>query len=328
MSKAPKTLQEAVIHFANAENCREFMANLRWPDGRPKCPACGSEDVSYLPNANVYKCYAKPAHDKVKFSLKVGTIFEESPIGLEKWLPVMWMLVNCKNGVSSWEIHRAVGVTQKTAWFMLQRGRLAMQDDLTGGKLGGEVEVDETFIGGKARNMHKNDRRRKNLKGGGASGKAIVLGILERETEGKPKKVRVTVIPDRTKAVMQESVRPHVETGSQIYSDDAGYYWRMDNEYVHGIVNHAEAYVQGNIHTNGLENFWSLLKRGLGGTYISVEPFHLFRYIDEQAFRYNNRKDMNDSDRFIEVMKQAVGKRLTYAELTGKMEDGPTPESN
>jgi hypothetical protein len=123
---------------------------------------------------------------------------------------------------------------------------------------------------------------------------------------------------------MQENVKPHVEAGSQVYSDEAGSYWRMDNEYAHGIVNHAEAYVNGNIHTNGLENFWSLLKRGLGGTYISVEPFHLFRYIDEQAFRYNNRKDMNDSDRFIEVMKQAVGKRLTYAQLTGKMEDGPS----
>ncbi len=215
MSKAPQTLQEAVIHFADAENCREFMANLRWPNGNPKCPACGSENVSYLPNAKVYKCFSKPAHDKVKFSLKVGTIFEESPIGLEKWLPVMWMLVNCKNGISSGEIHRAVGVTQKTAWFMLQRGRLAMQDDPTGGTLGGEVEVDETFIGGKARNMHKNDRRRKNLKGGGAAGKAIVLGTLERETEGKPKRVRTTVIPDRTKTVMQENVRPHVEVGSQ-----------------------------------------------------------------------------------------------------------------
>src|SRR5580658_3507861 len=317
MAKVIKTLQQAIIHFADPENCREFMANLRWPDGKPKCPHCGSEDVSYLPNAKVYKCYAKPAHDKAKFSLKVGTIFEESLIGLEKWLPVMWMLVNCKNGVSSWEIHRAVGVTQKTAWFMLQRGRVAMQDDLTGGKLGGEVEVDETFIGGKARNMHKNDRRRKNLKGGGPAGKAIVLGILERETESKPKKVRVTVVPDRSKAVMQENVRPHVETGSQIYSDDAGYYWRMDDEYVHGIVNHAEAYVNGNIHTNGLENFWSLLKRSIGGTYVSVEPFHLFRYVDEQAFRYNNRKHadgeiMTDGERFEIGVKQIVGRRLTY----------------
>jgi transposase-like protein len=326
MSKAPQTLQEAVVFFADPDNCHEFMTTLRWPDGKVKCPNCGSDDVSYLPNAKVFKCFAKPAHARQKFSLKVGTIFEESPIGLDKWLPVMWMLVNCKNGVSSWEIHRAVGVTQKTAWFMLQRGRLAMQDDLTGGKLGGEVEVDETFIGGKARNMHKADKRRKGLKGGGPAGKAIVLGILERETEGKPKRVRTTVIPDRTKTVMQENVKPHVEVGSQIYSDDAGYYWRMDDEYVHGIVNHAEAYVNGNIHTNGLENFWSLLKRGLGGTYISVEPFHLFRYIDEQAFRYNNRKDMNDSDRFIEVMKHAVGKRLTYAELIGKMEEGPSTQ--
>ena len=322
MSKAPKTLQDAVIHFSKPENCHEFMVNLRWPDGKPKCPRCGSEDVSYLSNAKVFKCFAKPAHERAKFSLKIGTIFEDSAIGLDKWLPVMWMLVNCKNGVSSWEIHRAVGVTQKTAWFMLQRGRLAMQDDLTGGKLGGEVEVDETFIGGEARNMHKHDKRRKGIKGGGAAGKAIVLGMLEREG-----KVRATVIPDRSKSVMQENVKPHVESGSQIYSDDAGYYWRMDGEYAHEIVNHAEAYVVGNVHTNGLENFWSLLKRGLGGTYISVEPFHLFRYIDEQAFRFNNRKGMDDGDRFNEVMKQIIGKRLTYAELTGKTEEGPTQES-
>jgi hypothetical protein len=221
----------------------------------------------------------------------------------------MWLLVNCKNGISSYEVSRDLGVSQKSAWHMMHRIRLAMQDDLTGGKFAGEIEVDETFIGSKARNMHKSDRRRKNLKGGGSAGKAIVLGILQRETEGAPKKVRVTVIPDRTKTVMQENVRPHVEVGSQISSDDAGYYWRMDDEYVHGIVNHAEAYVNGSIHTNGLENFWSLLKRYIGGSYVSVEPFHLFRYIDEQAFRYNNRKDMNDSDRFDLAVRQIVGKR-------------------
>jgi hypothetical protein len=321
MSKAPKTLQEAIVFFADFENCREYMAGLRWTGGKPKCPACGSENVSYLPNARVYKCFAKPGHDKVKFSLKVGTIFEESPIGLEKWLLVMWMVVNCKNGVSSWEIHRAMGVTQKTAWFMLQRCRLAMQDELTGGKLAGEIEVDETFIGGKARNMHKNDRRRKNLQGGGPAGKAIVLGILEREG-----KVRATVIPDRTKNVMQENVRPHVVKGSQIYSDDAGSQWRMDDEYVHEIVNHAEAYVRENVHTNGLENFWSLLKRSIGGTYVSVEPYHLFRYVDEQAFRFNNCKSMDDGQRFRYAMRKIVGKRLTYAELIGKVDERPTEE--
>src|SRR5882762_269987 len=153
----PATLQEAVIHFSDFDNCHAFMVRLRWPDGKVRCPNCGSDDVAYLPNARVFKCYQK--HDRQKFSLKVGTIFEDSPIALEKWLPVMWLLVNCKNGVSSWEIHRAVGVTQKTAWFMLQRGRLAMQDK-TGGKLGGSIEVDETFIGGKARNMHKDRKRR------------------------------------------------------------------------------------------------------------------------------------------------------------------------
>jgi transposase-like protein len=311
MKKVLRTLQEAIIHFADAENCHAYMVGLRWPDGVVKCPRCGSDNVDYLPNARVFKCYQK--HPRQKFSLKVGTIFEDSPIGLEKWLPVMWMLANCKNGVSSWEIHRAIGVTQKTAWFMLQRGRLAMQDDLTGGMLNGEVEVDETFIGGKARNMHKSDKRRKGLKGGGPSGKAIILGILERKG-----KVHATVIKDRSKPIMQSEVSAHVEVGSQVYSDEAATHWRMDDRYAHGIVNHAEQYVNGNIHTNGLENFWSLLKRGLSGTYISVEPFHLFRYIDEQSWRFNNRLDMNDGDRFNAVMNQIVGRRLTYAELTGK----------
>jgi transposase-like protein len=181
-----------------------------------------------------------------------------------------------------------------------------------GGMPGGEVEVNETFIGSKARNMHKSDRRRRNLKGGGPAGKAIVLGLLEREG-----KVRATVIPDRSKSVMRENVRPHVEAGSSIYSDEAGGYWRVDDEYTHEIVNHAEAYVVGNVHTNGLENFWSLLKRELSGTYISVEPFHLFRYIDEQTYRFNNRK-LTGAERFALVLKQIVGRSLTYEQLTGK----------
>ena len=310
--EAPKTLQEAVVFFSNPENCREFMVQLRWPEGKVKCPRCGSDDVSYLPNAGVFKCYAK--HEKQKFSLKVGTIFEDSAIGLDKWLPVMWMLVNSKNGISSWEIHRAIGVTQKTAWFMLQRGRLAMQDEWKGGKLGGEVEVDETYIGGKARNMHMDRKRRAQIgPNNRKAGKVIVLGMLERG-----KTVRAAVVPDRTKPVMQEHVRAHVEQGSQIHSDEFASSWRMDDEYQHNVVNHMETYVKDNVHTNGLENFWSLLKRGLGGTYVSVEPFHLFRYIDEQAFRYNNRGPMNDGDRFKYVMRKIVGKRLTYAELTGK----------
>jgi hypothetical protein len=229
----------------------------------------------------------------------------------------MWMVANCKNGISSWELHRALGVSQKAAWFMLQRLRLAMQDDLTGGMLSGEVEVDETMIGGKARFMHRDRKRRANVQGP-TKGKTVVLGILEREG-----KVRATVVPDRSKNVMRENVRGNVEPGSQIYSDEAGSYWRMDDEYVHGIVNHMENYVKDNIHTNGLENLWSLLKRSLGGTYISAEPFHLFSYIDEQAFRFNHRKDMNDSDRFRELASRVVGKRLTFAEVTGKVGQKP-----
>jgi transposase-like protein len=295
------------------------MMNLRWPDGKVLCPRCGSDDVSYLPNARVFKCYQK--HERQKFSLKVGTIFEDSPISLEKWLPVMWMLVNSKNGISSWEIHRAIGVTQKTAWFMLQRARLAMQDELTGGMLGGEVEVDETYIGGKARNMHKDRKARVQREGGrNAGGKSIVMGMLERGGT-----VRATVIPDRTKATMQPIVGANVEPGTQVYSDEHGYQWRME-EYEHAMVNHMEAYVDGNVHTNGMENFWSLLKPGINGTYVSVEPFHLFRYIDEQAFRFNNRGPMNDENRFTLVMRKIVGKRLTWDELIGKMEAGPSPE--
>jgi transposase-like protein len=310
---APDTLRDAIIWFADFEHCRQFMMLLRWPDGIVKCPQCGSDRVFWIASERVWKCYGK--HTQAKFSLKTGTIFEDSPIALQKWLPVMWQVVNCKNGISSYEIHRAIGVTQKSAWFMLHRCRLAMQDDLTGGMLGGKIEIDESFIGGKARNMHVRDKRRKGLKGGGGAGKAIVLGILERKG-----RVRATVIPDRTKSVMQEHVRAHVEPGAEVFSDEAGSNWRMDAEYTHGIINHAEKYVDGQIHTNGLENFWSLLKRGLNGTYISVEPFHLFRYIDEQVFRYNNRKDMNDADRFTVAMKQIVGKRITFDQLTGKVE--------
>lgn len=313
MDKGPATLQEAIVFFSNIENCREYMTQLRWADGKVICPVCGSDDVAWLPNAKVYKCYGK--HLKNKFSLKIGTIFEESPIPLEKWLPVMWMLANSKNGVSSWEIHRSMGVTQKTAWFMLQRGRLAMQDEANGGKLGGNgvpVQVDETFIGGKARNMHHSARLRNHV-GTGGGGKTVVLGALEQGG-----KVRTKVTSDRKRDTIAPFVREHVESGANLHTDEwQRAFWRAD-EYTHEMVNHLEGYVSGNVHTNGIENFWSLLKRTLGGTYVSVEPFHLFRYVDEQAFRFNNRGPMTDQQRFRYLMRKCVGKRLTYAELTGK----------
>jgi len=226
-----KTLQQAVLFFSDFEHCREYMMARRWPDGKVKCPHCGAEKVTYLAKARVWKCYA--GHSLPRFSLKTGTIFEDSPLGLEKWLPVMWMLVNCKNGVSSWEIHRAVGVTQKTAWFMLQRGRLAMQGK-TGGKLGGEVEVDETFIGGKARNMHAKEKAQK-ITGRGPEGKATVAAVLARHGE-----VRTAVIDNRRKKALQELVRENVQVGSNLYSDELKSYDGLAPDFVHQVINHAE----------------------------------------------------------------------------------------
>jgi transposase-like protein len=285
------------------------MVDLRWADGKVKCPECGSEKVCYLAKNRLWKCYA--THPKPRFTLKTGTIFEDSPIALEKWLPAVWMLLNCKNGISSYELHRALGVTQKTAWFMLHRIRLAAQSK-TFNKLGGEVEVDETFIGGKARFMHA-DKREEKIHGRGTEGKTIVAAVLERGGT-----VRAKVCGTRRKPELQQLIRENVEAGSSVYSDALKSYDGLD-EFQHQVVDHAVEYANGSVHTNGLENFWSLLKRALKGTYVSVEPFHLFRYLDEEVYRFNNR-DMTDSDRFVFAMRQIVGRRLTYKQLTGKVE--------
>jgi transposase-like protein len=306
------TLRDAILHFADFEHCKDFMVALRWPDGKVKCPTCDSEKVTFLAKRRVWKCYT--GHTSPTFSLKTGTIFEDSPIPLEKWLPAVWMLLNCKNGMSSWELHRALGVTQKTAWFMLHRIRLAAQSK-TFNKLAGEVEVDETFIGGKARNMHA-DKREEKIHGRGPEGKTIVAAVLERGGM-----VRAKVCATRRKPELQALVRENVEAGSNLYSDELKSYDGLD-EFTHQVINHAVSHVEGNIHTNGLENFWSLLKRCLHGTYIAVEPFHLFRYVDEEVFRYNNR-DMTDIQRFVFAMRHIVGRRLTYKQLTGKQGEVP-----
>jgi transposase-like protein len=314
----PETLMGAIRYFANADTCHKFMVGMRWPDG-VRCPRCHHKDVGELVKSRrVWNCKGC----KKQFSVKVGTIFEDSPLGLDKWLPATWMIVNAKNGISSCELSRSLGVTQKTAWFMLHRIRLAMQDG-SFVTFKGRVEADETYIGAKARYMHK-DRR--TAKGNAAFAKTPIQGVLERTTEGKPSRVKLKVLNTTRKTELQSMVREIVEKGSEVMTDAWRSYIGLDDTYVHQIVDHLEAYAKGHVHTNGLENFWSLFKRAIKGTYVNVEPFHLFRYCDEQAFRFNERKD-NDKGRFLKAIANFAGKRLKYSKLIGQEDGGLLPPS-
>lgn len=317
--KAPKTLQDAIIYFADADNCLKYMVDHRWPNG-VECPTCGRKDARFLANQKKWQC--KSVHAKRQFSVKVGTIFEDSPLGLEKWLPAVWLIASAKNGISSYEIARSLGVTQKTAWFMLHRIREAMKNGSMmkfGGSDSGPVEVDETFVGPKPQKMHR-ERRLRMQTAQKANQKAIVMGMLDRES----RQVRAMVVPNVKRETLQSEILNQIERGSTVYTDGYPAYDHLTaQDYIHATVNHVEEYVRGQIHTQGIENFWSLLKRSLNGTYVAVEPFHLGRYVTEQVFRYNNRatKDnpLTDSDRFSAVLSQVAGRRLTYAEVTGKV---------
>jgi transposase-like protein len=317
--KEPRTLQEAILCFSDAKRCHEYMVAQRWPDG-VTCPRCGSEKVKFQEKHNRWQCASD--HARRQFTLKTGTVFEDSALSLEKWLPAVWMIGSAKNGISSYELSRALGVTQKSAWFMLHRIREAMKNGSImkmGGSNSGPVEVDETFVGPRPQKMHRERRLRMQtaLRG---NQKTIVMGMLDRET----RQVRAHVIPNVKRETLQNEILRHVEGGSTIYTDG---YPAYDNlaarDFVHATVNHIEEYVRGQIHTQGIENFWSLLKRSLTGTYVAVEPFHLDRYVTEQVFRYNTRatKDnpLTDADRFAVLLSQVTGKRLTYAEVTGKV---------
>jgi len=304
-SNLPSGLMNAIRYYSDPLVCVKEVASVKWPNGEPVCPRCGNKRHSFLKTRLMWKCL----ECRKQYSVKVGTIFEDSPIGLDKWLCAMWMLANCKNGVSSYEVGRALEVTQKTAWFMLHRIRYAVHHG-TINKMTGTVEADETFIGGKARFMHA-DKRAEKIHGRGPEGKAIVFGLLDRETG----KVRTSVVGTRRKHDLQAEIRSTVTAGSALYTDALKSYDGLDSEYAHKVIDHAEAYVDGAVHTNKLENFWSLLKRSIKGTYVSVEPFHLFRYLDEQSFRYNERK-ATDSERFQLVLGSVAGKRLTWDTLT------------
>jgi transposase-like protein len=334
MNAEPKTLQEAVIYFSDPDNCVSFLVSRRWPNGVVRCPRCQSEKVTFLASRNVWQCKAR--HPKAQFSIKVGTIFEDSALGLDKWLTAMWMIANCKNGVSSHEIAASLGITQKSAWHLLHRIRLIMQDRNYGSKLGGSdsgpVEVDEAFVGGKIENMHKSRAQsiRDAFPADQAEGyetrkdnKAVVMGMFDRES----RKVRAKVVPNVKRETLQKEILKNVKYGSKVYTDSAVAYNRTGWHYVHDTVNHAERYVDGQVHTNSLENFWSLMKRNLSGTYVAVEPFHLDRYLDEQVFRFNHRVGHTPASRFSAMVSQIVGRQLTYAKLTGKTGDATQPQA-
>jgi transposase-like protein len=318
----PKTLMEAVRYFEDPQRTHDMAVRLRWPEG-VRCPTCKREDVRFFwattKNRKTGKETPRPLfecrdrHAKRQFTVKTGTIFEDSALPLDKWFVAIWAIANCKNGISSYELHRATGISQKSAWFVLHRIRLAM-DAGSFDKFGGVVESDETYIGGLAKNMHKHKREARITKAN-ASDKAAVMGILQRGDGTVPSRVTARSIKDANAKVLQGAIREKVEPGSILFTDSLLSYRGLSKDYFHAYVNHAVEYVRGHVHTNGVENFWSLLKRTVKGTYVSVDPLHLDRYLGEQAFRFNQRKD-NDLGRFLSVLGSVAGRRLTWKELT------------
>ncbi|MBS1714589.1 MAG: IS1595 family transposase [Armatimonadetes bacterium] len=303
-NRIPESLFEVVTFCADEQKAFEAMTRFRWPNG-VACPHCGSVGVTAVAKRRIWSC----KDCRKQFSTKTGTIFESSPISFSKWLPALWLIANAKNGISSCELARALSVTQKTAWFMLHRIRLAMQAG-TFEKLSGTVEGDETFVGGKAKNMHLGKRGK--IAGRGATGKTAVMGMMERGGQ-----VKAFVVKDTGAGTLQGLVKAHVTKGSNFYTDHNFAYRGLKWEYNHDFVSHVEEYVRGEVHTQNLECFWNLLKRSIKGTYTSVDPWQLFRYVDEQVFRWNVRK-MTDAERFATLASQVAGRRLTYRELTGK----------
>ncbi len=315
-----KTLTEAIRYFSNQQTCTDAVASLRWAHGKPVCPKCntaeGERKHYWLDTQKRWKCYSC----RKQFSVKVGTIFEDSALPLNTWMIALWMLCNCKNGVSSYEIARATGISQKSSWFVLQRLRHVLKNvhpvQLGKGE-NSPVEVDECYLGGKPKNMHAAKRLKMKTAANGCAEKATVMGMLDRGT----REVRAIVIPNPKRETLQKQILQHVGFGSTVYTDGwVGYDGLTQKQFVHETVNHMEEYVRGEVHTQSIENFWSCLKRTLTGTYVAVEPFHLDRYLDEQMYRFNNRLGMDDGARFTKALSQVAGKRLTYVELTGKVE--------
>lgn len=325
--KQPATLIEAIRVYDDPDVAEACMASKRWPNG-VACPHCGATKVYRLEKQRRWKCSEK--HPGRQFSVKTGTIMEDSPIPLNKWLIATWLLVNAKNGISSHEVHRSLGITQKSAWFVLHRLRYALKI-VSMEKLTGTIEADEMHHGGSTGNYSQGKKKAlhaqaKKLKPGKpvhlsrVAKKSIVMGMLERGQKGQPSQMRTAPIQSVRRPHISEIIKAHVEPGAFLMTDSLSAYKHLGEAgYIHMAVNHAIRYAEGRIHTNGVENFWSLLARTLQGTYVAVEPIHLNAYLDEQCWRFNHRK-MTDGERMIRVLPGTVGKRLTYKELTGKVE--------
>jgi transposase-like protein len=303
----PKTLKEAILYYADEDRCLELLMAARWPDGVVVCPYCQGTNIGFVRSRRLFQCKGC----RKQYSIKVGTYMEDSPLPLSTWLPAMWLLTNAKNGISSHEVARALGVTQKTAWFMMHRVRLSF-GDTDHEDMSGTVEADETYIGGLEKNKHK---AKKLNAGRGSVGKECVMAILERGDSNRKSRVAVNVIPSADAATLRTKITENVSEGTAVYTDGWKGYKGLPEAYIHDYVDHAIEYVRDNVHTNGLENFFSLVKRMVKGTYVQVSPWHLERYMAEQTFRFNER-GTDDAGRFVQTVAGVHGKRITWKELT------------
>ena len=304
----PKNLREAIHYFADERRAFEFVVLMRWPDGIT-CPRCDCGRVSFISTRKTWKCLGC----RKQFSVRVGTIFEGSPLPFSTWLPAVWLIANSKNGISSHELGRAMGITQKTAWFMLHRIRKGMADG-TVGLMAGVVEVDETYVGGAAKFMHK-DRHQYMVTGRGGVDKIAIQGLRERGG-----KMRATVLGGTSAADVEHNIYKYVSLGTKVYTDKFAGYKGLSANFVHGTVDHGKReFVRGDIHVNGVENFWTLFKRAWRGTYTHMNHEHAHRYLDERLFSFNLR-GLNDLERCQAVLGQVTGRRMTWNQLTGVSE--------